>query len=80
MPTPTPKPTPFWVIRARAIKAKAKVLFTPSAGSRARNIVRAVLPALVLLGWVHLDAAQVSAIVIATEVIFSGGFTANKEG
>lgn len=48
-------------------------LFTPSAGSRARNIARAVLPALVLLEVVHLSGVQVAAVVIAVEAVFSGG-------
>ena len=47
--------------------------FTPSTGSRARNIARAVLPAGVLLGWLDLDATQLAACVVAIEVIFSGG-------
>ena len=47
--------------------------FTPATGSRARNIVRAVLPVLQLCNVVHLSADQFAAIVIATEVVFSGG-------
>lgn len=47
--------------------------FTPSTGSRARNIARAVLPAVVLLGWLELDGTQLAGCVIAIEAIFSGG-------
>jgi hypothetical protein len=47
--------------------------FSPGTGSRARNIARAVLPVLVLLGVVDLDATQLAAIVVAVEVVFSGG-------
>ena len=46
---------------------------TPAVGSRARNIVRAVLPALQLLGVVYLSADQLAAIAVAVEVVFSGG-------
>lgn len=51
-------------------------LFTPASGSRARNIARAVLPALVLcrVPWIaDLSATQLSAIYIAIEGVFSGG-------
>lgn len=61
---------------------KVRKFFTPGAGSRARNIARAVIPTLVALsvpGFRDLDGTQVSLIVIATEVVFSGGFVANKE-
>lgn len=51
-------------------------LFTPSAGSRARNITRAVIPALVVLRvpwFADLSAEQIAAIALAVEVVFSGG-------
>jgi hypothetical protein len=54
----------------------ARSLFTPASGSRARNIARAVLPALVLVRvpwFADLSAMQLSAIYIAIEGIFSGG-------
>lgn len=50
--------------------------FSPAAGSRARNIARAVLPALVLcrVPWfADLSAMQLSALCIAIEGVFSGG-------
>lgn len=53
--------------------SKVRKFFTRETGSRARNIARAVLPALVILDVVHLNGLQVSACVIALEAIFSGG-------
>lgn len=48
-------------------------LFTPAAGSRARNIARAVLPVLQLFGVVDLSGEQIAAIMVAIEVVFTGG-------
>ena len=58
---------------------KVRKFFTPSSGSRARNIARAVLPAMVLLDvpwFATLDGAQLSALYIAIEVVFAGGAVA----
>ncbi len=52
---------------------RLRTLFTPALGSRARNIARAVLPALQLCGVINLSPDQVAALVIAIEVVFSGG-------
>lgn len=53
--------------------SKLRTFFSPALGSRARNIARAVLPALVLLNIVELSAEQIAAVALAVEVIFSGG-------
>lgn len=50
-----------------------RTIFAPALGSRARNIARAVLPVLQLLGVVHLTPDQIAAIAVAVEVVFSGG-------
>ena len=47
--------------------------FSASAGSRARNLARAILPTLVLLDIVDLSPEQIAAIALTVEVVFSGG-------
>ena len=53
-------------------------LFTPAAGSRVRNIVRAVLPVLQLFGVVNLTGEQIAALMVAIEVLFAGGAEITK--
>lgn len=53
--------------------SKLRTFFSPALGSRARNIARAVIPALVLLGVLDWTPDQVAAVVLAVEVVFSGG-------
>lgn len=53
--------------------SQLRTFFSPATGSRARNIARAVIPALVLLNIVDWTSAQIAAVVLAVEVVFSGG-------
>jgi hypothetical protein len=60
---------------------RARIFFSQATGSRARNIVRAVVPALVVLNvpWFKdLSADQVAAIALAVEVVFTGGAELGK--
>lgn len=52
---------------------KLRTLFTPSTGSRARTIVRAVIPVLVLFGVIDWTPEQIAAVLVAVEAVFAGG-------
>jgi len=58
--------------------SKLRTLFTPSTGSRARTIVRAVIPVLVLFGVIHWSPEQIAAVLVAVEAVFAGGAEVSK--
>lgn len=57
---------------------KLRTLFTPSTGSRARTIVRAVIPVLVLFGVIDWTPEQIAAVLVAVEAVFAGGAEVSK--
>lgn len=57
---------------------KLRTLFTPSTGSRARTIVRAVIPVLVLFGVIDWTPEQIAAVLVAVEAVFAGGGEVSK--
>ena len=57
---------------------KLRTLFTPSTGSRARTIVRAVIPVLVLFGVIDWTPEQIAAVLVAVEAVFAGGAVVSK--
>lgn len=57
---------------------KLRTLFTPSTGSRARTIVRAVIPVLVLFGVIDWTPEQIAAVLVAVEAVFAGGAEVTK--
>ncbi len=57
---------------------KLRVIFTPALGSWVRNVVRAVLPALVLLDVIDLTPDQIAAIALAVEAVFTGAGQVTK--
>ena len=58
--------------------SKLRILFTPSTGSRARTIVRAVIPVLVLFGVIDWSPEQIAAVLVAVEAVFAGGAEVSK--
>lgn len=58
--------------------SKLRILFTPSLGSRARSVARAVIPVLVLFGVIDWSPEQIAAVLVAVEAVFAGGAEVSK--
>lgn len=58
--------------------SKVRTFFTPSMGSRARAVTRAVIPVLVLFGVIDWSPEQIAAVLVAVEAVFAGGAEVTK--
>ena len=55
-----------------------RTFFTPALGSRARAVVRAIIPVLVLFGVIDWSPEQIAAVLVAVEAVFAGGAEVSK--
>lgn len=55
-----------------------RTFFTPSMGSRARSVARAIIPVLVLFGLIDWTPEQIAAVLVAVEAVFAGGAEVTK--